>query len=240
MVAESLRRDSLRTRASSVSDRTVLALVAAAIPVPLAIGLGVAYGQLAGLEADQFGTVANNVSYGIASLAVVATVWGLLSETERDAAFRFERPGRAELGWTAVCFPVGVFLFVTATEIAAAFGAEMGGFGYTLEDPVTVAAVVFGGVLVAPFVEEVLFRGFLLGSLLGRGVSPVVAGVVTVVAFGAIHLPLLGVAGVFATTVWAILPTVLRLRFDNLSGAWLLHFVNNVWANVGVVALGFA
>jgi membrane protease YdiL (CAAX protease family) len=86
----------------------------------------------------------------------------------------------------------------------------------------------------------VLFRGFVLGSLLGRGWSPILAGGLTIVAFGVLHVALLGVAGVITMIAWSVFPTILRLRFNNLTGAWLLHFINNLWAYLGVVALGIA
>lgn len=122
-------------------------------------------------------------------------------------------------------------------ELAGA--PTLDGFNYTLADTWTVLAVVFGGVLVAPLIEEVLFRGYLLGGLLGRGVSPALAGTATILLFAVIHFPLWGVAGVIGVSAWSILPTILRLRFDNVTSPWLLHVANNIWSNLGIVALGF-
>ncbi|MFC4540382.1 type II CAAX prenyl endopeptidase Rce1 family protein [Halosolutus amylolyticus] len=41
---------------------------------------------------------------------------------------------------------------------------SIGGYEYTLSDTHVMASVIFGGVIVAPLAEEVLFRGFLIGS----------------------------------------------------------------------------
>ena len=65
------------------------------------------------------------------------------------------------------------------------------------------------------------------------------AGGGSVLVFALIHAPLWGVAGAVGIAARSVLPTVLRLRFDNLTGAWLLHLANNVWSNVAIVSLGF-
>lgn len=226
----------LRRDTGAIDDRLLLSLVAAGLPVPLAIGLGMGYEMMTGQTA--VGAVGTNVSYGLALLLTLGTITLVLSQNERRAVFNFERMSRTELVWTALGFPLGTAAFLGGTVAMNSVGLTVGGYEYTLNDPRTVAAVVFGAVLVAPFVEEVLFRGFLLGSLLGRGLSPTVAGIVSIVAFGILHVALLGIAGVVMTALWSVVPTVLRLRFNSLTGPWLLHLVNNVWAYLGVVALG--
>jgi membrane protease YdiL (CAAX protease family) len=77
-----------------------------------------------------------------------------------------------ELAATLLAFVVGILLFpvvITAAEATAL--PPMDGFDYTLSDPVT-AAIVAGSVVLAPLVEEVLFRGYLLGALRARGPPP--------------------------------------------------------------------
>lgn len=221
-----------------IDNRVLLSLLAAGLPVPLAILFGVGYEAVTATSAVT--ATGSNIAYGIASLLVLGGVYTFLSASERSAVFRFERPSREELGWTLIAFPLGVGAFLGAGAITSSLGLEMGGYEYTLADPGTVAAVVFGAVIVAPFAEEVLFRGFVLGSLLGRGWSPVLAGGLSIVAFGLLHVALLGIAGVITMIAWSVFPTIIRLRFNNLTGAWLLHFINNVWAYLGVVALGLA
>jgi len=236
MSTDAIPTGALRRDAGAIDDRLGLAIVAAGLPVPLAIGFGMAYEAITGISA--VGAIGINVAYGLASLLAVGATALVLSERERAAVFQFDWPSRTELTWTAVGFPVGTALFLAGTVVMNAAGLTVGGYEYTLGDPVTVAAVVFGAVVVAPFAEELLFRGFLLGSLLGRGRSPAVAGLVSIAAFGLLHVAILGVAGVFVTALWSVVPTVLRLRFNNLTGAWLLHLVNNVWGYLVVVALG--
>jgi len=217
--------------ATPLSDRSLLALVAAFLPVPLAIG----FGSLAG---DAIGVVGKNLAYGTASLLVLVGLILALDGPERRAAFAIGRPSRTEVNWALLGFPVGTVLYLGATTVTSALGLPLQGYEYGLSDPITVGAVLFGAVLVSPLAEEVLFRGVLLGSLLGRGWHPALAGGAAILAFGVLHLPLLGPAGVIAMSAWSVVPTVLRLRFDSLTGAWLVHQVNNLWAYVGVVALG--
>ncbi len=58
--------------------------------------------------------------------------------------------------------------------------------------------------------------------------------------FALIHLPNFGVAGTIFISAWGLLPAILRLRYDNLSGAVLMHALNNLFAYVVVVAAGLA
>jgi membrane protease YdiL (CAAX protease family) len=236
MEMDAIPAETLRWDTEAIDDRLAVSVIAAGTPVPLSIGLGMAYEVLA--EGSAVNAVGINLSYGLASLLTIVAIAVGLTPSEHDAIFQFDRPSRAELTWTAVGFPVGTAAFLGGTAVMNALGFTLGGYQYSLAEPLTVAAVVFGAVLLTPFAEEVLFRGFLLGSLLGRGVSPLIAGLMSIVAFGLLHVALLGVAGVVVTALWSVVPTVLRLRFNNLTGAWLLHLVNNIWAYLVVVALG--
>lgn len=240
MLQSRLSHGTLQAPVQGLSDDLWKAVLAAAVPVPLTIAFGIGYGLLVDVSASEIGTAANNIAYGIASLVVLGIVYVSVSHQNRQAALRFRRPGRTELVWAGAFFVIGVVVFPVATVLAEMAGAPtLDGFEYTLADTRTVLAVIFGGVLVAPFVEEVLFRGYLLGSLLGRGLHPVLAGSATIGLFALIHFPLWGVAGVVGISAWSVLPTILRLRFDNVTGAWLLHLANNIWSNLIIVALGF-
>lgn len=89
-----------------------------------------------------------------------------------------------------------------------------------------VAALAIGAVLVAPVVEEVLFRGLLLRALLRR-LPPWVAVVVSGGVFGAVHLGgasgLLAVATVVGLTGFGMLLAVQALRTGSLSRPILTH-----------------
>ncbi|MFC6874639.1 CPBP family intramembrane glutamic endopeptidase [Halobellus marinus] len=238
MVIEALPEDDLRHTAASLDDRLLFGILAAALPVPAAIALGIGYQTI--VTGGEYGVVGKNITYGVSSLLVVGLVYVALGQPERNAVFRFTRPSKSELTWAFLGFPIGTALYVGVSAATRAAGLTIGGYEYTLTDPVTVAAVIFGAVLVTPFAEELLFRGLVLGSVLSRGAHPIVAGGASILAFGLIHVALLGVAGVIVTCCWAVVLTVLRLRYDNLTGAWLVHQINNLWAYLGVVALGLS
>lgn len=212
-------------------------MLAAILPIIITSILIAGYVGLTG-RSDQIPRAVVDGAYGIAAVAVLAVVVRWLDNRSRRAVFQFRVPDRVELAWTVGCLPLGIAAFLLGATLGEWLGFELPSLQYSLGDPVTLVAVVFGTIIVAPFVEEVLFRGLLLGSLLGRGYSPFVAGAATVVFFALVHVFTLGVAGVLAIAAWAVFPTILRLRFDNLTGAWLLHLSNNIYANVVVVALG--
>jgi membrane protease YdiL (CAAX protease family) len=153
-----------------LSGHLLPAIVASAVPVPLTIAPGVGYGLVTGVSAAEIGTAANNLAYGVASLSVLVALYAFLATDQWRTAVPFERPGRSECLWTAAFFIMGVVVFPVATVLAEMAGAPtLDGLAYTPADTRTLLAVVFGGVLVAPLVEEVLFRGYLLETLLQRG-----------------------------------------------------------------------
>lgn len=182
-----------------------------------------------------------SVIYGASAVGLVAGVgccWWRLDETERRAAFPLSWPNRAEIGWTLVFLPLGIGGFLAGEQVASLLGFELAAFyTYDLTDPVTALGVILGAILVAPLAEELLFRGALLGSVLESRRSVALAAAVSIALFAGYHVFALGVAGVFAIAGWAIFPTILRLRFDNLAGAWLLHLLNNLYAYVLIAVL---
>ena len=66
------------------------------------------------------------------------------------------------------------------------------------------------------------------------------AVVIMTVIFALIHLPNFGVAGTLLISVWGVLPAILRLQFDDLSGAITMHGLNNVYTYLVAVSLDLA
>jgi membrane protease YdiL (CAAX protease family) len=92
----------------------------------------------------------------------------------------------------------------------------------------SIAVLFLGSVVVAPIAEEILYRGVFLGIVLERGYGPVIAGVGSLVVFAGIHVFTAGLGGVVNAFLLGVLLTTLRLWFDNLVGAWLMHMLNNL------------
>jgi membrane protease YdiL (CAAX protease family) len=103
-----------------------------------------------------------------------------------------------------------------------------------------------GEFLLVPVGEELLFRGLLLGFLLGtfaRAEVPHTAAwavVASAMAFGVGHLGNLGyvdsrfvVLQVFVAAAFGVLAGWLRIRTDSIAGPVLLHMVMNTLAVAG-------
>ncbi|ADD04131.1 Abi/CAAX domain protein [Natrialba magadii ATCC 43099] len=230
----------VRVPTAGLDERLWLVLGASALVVvvtSMLIATTIALGVTGGPSAEP----APGLIYGASAVGLLAGVglcWWQFDAAERRAAFPLSRPSRAELGWTLVFLPLGIGGFLAGEQVAALLGFDLPTFyAYDLTDPTTALGVVLGAVLVAPLAEELLFRGALVGAVLESRGSVVLAGAVSVGLFAGYHVFALGVAGVFAIAGWAIFPTILRFRFDNLAGAWLLHLLNNLYAYVVIAVL---
>jgi membrane protease YdiL (CAAX protease family) len=175
--------------------------------------------------------------YGIASVVVVGVVCAVIDQHQWHAAALFRRPGRAELvagvGATVLGVLVGWPLTTVITD-------TIGVARYALPSIRTTAGLIalgFGAVVVAPVVEEVLYRGLFVGIGLSRGYSPLIVGTSSLLVFAVVHVFTAGVAGIVNAFLLGTLLTWLRLRFDNLVGAWLFHALNNLLELVVALSL---
>lgn len=178
------------------------------------------------------------VGAAVAPMPVSIVVFALVGGLTGTGPSEFALPTTFLVyGLANLAVVVGLAVYQVTTTVTLAFGYEMSGLSYSLSDPATLAIVVAGPVLLGPWAEELLYRGLMLGGLLARGWSPVVAAATIIAVFGVIHIPLFGVAGGVFVTVWSVLPTALRLRYDDLTGPGLLHVANNAFAYLVAVAL---
>jgi len=84
-------------------------------------------------------------------------------------------------------------------------------------------AIVFVVVVGAPAVEELVYRGFIQGSL-QRRIAPIVALVLTAVWFTVIHLQPIEFPGLFA---FALVLGWCRWKTGNIGMAWVAHVAFN-------------
>jgi len=219
----------------SLGDRlgTILAIVA--VPVPLVWLLYAAVDAVLGTQST-LGLPVNYLVYGIVNLGVVVVVYRLLGPEQRTTVFRFERPSLRETGAAVVAFGLGLAVFPLIARLNAALGYQTQGMSYSLSDPTTLLVVIVGTVVLAPITEEILYRGLVLGALTSSGFGSISAAVIMTVLFALMHLPNFGVGGSIFISVWGLLPAALRLRYDNLSGATMMHVLNNLFAYVVFVA----
>jgi membrane protease YdiL (CAAX protease family) len=103
-------------------------------------------------------------------------------------------------------------------------------------------AIALFGIFVAPFVEELFFRG-LLYPVLARGLGVTRAIVLTSVAFAAIHSPQLAHAWVPLAVIllFSVLLTVVRDRTKSVAMTTLIHMGYNatLFAQLFLVTQGF-
>lgn len=100
-----------------------------------------------------------------------------------------------------------------------------------------IVLVVLGVVLFAPLVEELLFRGLLLRSLL-RKTSPIVAVVISSVVFAGLHLLDPSTAPLMAPLLLlAVISGIRAVRSGELSQSILLHVGFNLLSAVLLLAV---
>lgn len=93
-------------------------------------------------------------------------------------------------------------------------------------------AIIFVVVIGAPAIEELVYRGFIQGSL-QRRLAPVVALVLSAVWFTVVHLQPIEFPGLFA---FALVLGWCRMRTGNIGMAWVAHVAFNV-AGLSLVVL---
>jgi uncharacterized protein len=141
------------------------------------------------------------------------------------------------LGWifagiiVVFAVTIGYGLVVTAFHLPLQTNAET----LTKEAktmPFTVLGALVGAVFIAPFCEEIFFRGFLFGGLL-RGMNVVWATLVTTVLFTLVHGDIGSAVPLFAI---GLILAVIRWRTGSIWPGIGLHMLNNAFAAVAVVA----
>ncbi|MFC6793348.1 type II CAAX prenyl endopeptidase Rce1 family protein [Halobaculum halobium] len=186
----------------SPGDRLGTVLTITLLPVPIVSALYASHRLLAGTpEAGGSGALSYLI-YGCVNLLVVAILYVILTPKRRESVFVFHRPSAGEVAGSLGAFLAGLGVYQVTARVNAVLGVQMSGFSYSLNDPMTVFAVVAGAVVLAPVTEEILYRGLVLGALTDRGIGSVSATVVMTALFAVIHLPNFGVGGTIFISAW--------------------------------------
>ncbi|MEO1642932.1 MAG: CPBP family intramembrane glutamic endopeptidase, partial [Pseudomonadota bacterium] len=139
------------------------------------------------------------------TLFAVASFW-----SERIGAGAFAGPLRATQNWYVAAACLGpVILFVSGLLMASLSGFEEGWqfrnpeYAATLSLTNIPLSLIVYALLVAPFVEEILYRGIGIGALMARGAGPIIAIGLTSLAFTLLHVQYspAGMAAVFMAAV---------------------------------------
>jgi membrane protease YdiL (CAAX protease family) len=222
----------------SHGDRLGTVLAITLFPVPVVSVLYASHRVLSGVPEMEHSGAASYLVYGCVNLLAVGMLYGILSPDRRESVFVFHRPSLREVAAAHGAFAAGLCVYQLIARVNALLGVQLSGRAYSVDDTIALFAVVAGAVVLAPVTEEILYRGLVLRALTDRGFGSVGATVLLTVLFAFIHLPNFGVGGTVFISAWGILPAVLRLRYDNLTGAVAMHVLNNLFAYVIVVALG--
>ena len=174
--------------------------------------------------------------YGVVGCGIgAALVWlwasrrGVVGEI---FAFRF--PSARDWLVAIAGFVVGVAIFFPLSQWLARelFGADLRGMDYDLHAPFEMPAMICAVVIVAPFTEEVLFRGLGLAYLRRLKWPSWTVWLTMTIAFMAIHIPASGLAGAIFILFWGGMVTAIRLWRESLTPGWILHILNNATAYV--------
>jgi hypothetical protein len=159
----------------------------------------------------------------VAYLIVFGALWRLFAHYFHIGFFR-ALSWRWPLRWPI--FLIGGVLLALAVQLSAQFlpaPPEMP-INKMLRTPSDAWLMSAFGVFIAPFAEEVLFRGLLFPALTRR-VGALFSLVVTSVLFGTIHAQQLAGAWIQVTSIILVggVLTVVRWRFRSLASSTLVH-----------------
>jgi membrane protease YdiL (CAAX protease family) len=218
----------LERTADSFSELSSQWILVALAPLFLTVLiLGVGYSMTGGSDPG-FPPEFPTLVYGIANVAVVAFVYIRVNPDVWGASALFRRPSIREVLAAVLATIVGILVGWPFTTLIADTASVARYTVPSLTSPIGIASLFFGAVIVAPVAEELLFRGLFLGIVLNRGYGPALAGVSSLVVFAGIHVFTAGFAGIVNALLLGALLTWLRLRYNNLAGAWLMHLLNNL------------
>jgi membrane protease YdiL (CAAX protease family) len=160
--------------------------------------------------------------------------WGVISWWGNQS----EGPRLGRIPTVTIGIVVGVFVFWAGDFTTALLG------GVKTDAPPSLTqllAMQFASFLLAPFAEELLFRGLLYGSFLkafaNRKVGIWVASLAVMMLFTIAHLPAYGesLGAMIAMVELSLACTLLRAWTGQVAPAYLTHFVYNVGAAFSVL-----
>lgn len=165
------------------------------------------------------------------------TAWRKGHGPVADYGLRMDGPAvRAGLAGGLVALTLALVSAVSLIVLSdTPLSSAAGDLGRDLADrPAALIALAVLAVVGAPIVEEIAFRGLLLGALLKRGVPGWLAVGISAAVFAGFHfepqrLPLLLVTGIVLGEV--------RRRTGSTAAAIVAHAVNNSFAALGLLSM---
>jgi membrane protease YdiL (CAAX protease family) len=174
------------------------------------------------------------VAYVGYSLAGIVTVVGIL------AILRFMGFTLADLGWKGfkpIHIATGLggaglafLLWWLTMALASALQLPTWGASYRFTQPAwQVPLILLMNALIGPFVEETLFRGYILTAWKER-FGTIAAWTASIAFFALLHFIPFGLGAVILILPWSIVPTLLAWKSKSLWPAFIMHAANNAIA----------
>lgn len=166
--------------------------------------------------------------YSLLSVLVVGLLVQWLSPAARSEIFPTRTPSWTEAAIAVVAALVTILIFdpiaTFVTNVLGSSNGSSGSFGTSLG----AAIFIFSSVVIAPVVEEYLFRGVALDALRARyGVAVAIVGSSTL--FGGIHFLIGDFSALVSATLSGLVYAGMRIQFENLTGAIIAHGLNNLY-----------
>ncbi|HZC15448.1 MAG TPA: type II CAAX endopeptidase family protein [Caulobacteraceae bacterium] len=143
-----------------------------------------------------------------------------------------------EWRWRRFAAGAGVWTVCIAATILADVILRPGGFRWSATAAtagLAVAAAV--GLGVQTFAEEFVFRGYLTQGLLLATRRPLVAAVLSGLAFGALHIPN-GIPQALNAVLFGVVAALIAIRTGGIAFTYGMHLINNLFGAVIVVSAG--
>ncbi|WP_448592430.1 CPBP family intramembrane glutamic endopeptidase [Thermoflexus hugenholtzii] len=210
---------------------------------------------LAGLRAAGLPTERAALALGIRDPALLRVrlyaLWAAAAAWALARILRREGIGLADLGWRGRLSPDAIGLAALGAWAAAMiwlpFDALRQALGIPLYwnpaqrgfiQPASIpefAAAALAGLILVPPAEETMFRGYVLPALEGR-IGRLGALLLHNVLFALYH-GAIGPGLVLYIFFWSFFPALLYLRYRSIYPPMLMHFLNNIWADLLVPIL---
>lgn len=202
---------------------------------------------LRGLNIDIRGLAS---ALGVSNIFVLALliyeIWSLAAVTILFSLLRGKGMNRATVGlkgslslkaagYAVMGAAVAIFLWLPVEAIVKALGGRMFWYGdsepWTINTPVDGLLLFLLPVVIAPVLEEILYRGYVLTMLCERTRSTLMALILCCLIFSSNHYAF-GPGLMAYIFIGTFIPSLLYLRFKNLYPGMLMHSLNNLCAYV--------
>ncbi len=146
------------------------------------------------------------------------------------------KKGALGLKWFPACFVINILLtqfMLILTGILGANGVSVPTSDFSIKQPSTAAVIMqlLYVVIIAPFIEEFIYRGIILSALAPYGQGAAV--LFSALAFGLMHGNIPQAASAFAT---GLVYAVIAVKCGSILPTVIIHCLNNLTANFSTLA----